>query len=182
MEIESQIESLIFVSEEAITLEDMQLYLQDYLEKPVDISDIEAAVGHIENRHASSNSGLRLVKISGGFRILSKPDNREFLSSYLIKRNARKLSRSSLETLAIIAYKQPITRAEVDRIRGVNSDYSIQKLMEKDLIQIEGRSEGPGRPLIYKTSERFMDHFGLSSLDALPQLENIEEVKPKLDL
>jgi segregation and condensation protein B len=87
----------------------------------------------------------------------------------------KRLSRSALETLSIIAYKQPVTKSELERIRGVNCDYAIQKLLEKELVAIQGRSDGPGRPLLYGTSDKFMDYFGLKSLDDLPKPKEFRE-------
>lgn len=95
------------------------------------------------------------------------------VATYLKQSTKKKLSKSALETLSIIAYKQPVIKSELEQIRGVSCDYSIQKLLEKELIEIEGRSEGPGRPLLYATSEKFMDYFGLKSIGDLPKTKDI---------
>ena len=96
------------------------------------------------------------------------------VSQYLRLESRKKLSRAALETLAIISYKQPVTKSEMEGIRGVNCDYSVQKLLDMELVQIAGREEGPGRPLLYTTTEKFMDHFGLSDIRDLPQLKEFE--------
>jgi segregation and condensation protein B len=96
------------------------------------------------------------------------------VSTFLRQNTHKKLSKSALETLSIIAYKQPVTKSEIELIRGVNSDFSVHKLLDKELIEIAGRSEGPGRPLLYQTTGKFMDYFGLKSMDELPKLKDIE--------
>lgn len=93
-----------------------------------------------------------------------------------IQRSKKKLSQASLETLSIIAYRQPITKLEIEQIRGVNCDYTIQKLLEKDFITIQGKAEGPGRPILYGLSEYFLDYFGINSILDLPQLKDIENI------
>ena len=96
------------------------------------------------------------------------------IGTYLRQNTHKKLSKSALESLAIIAYKQPVTKTEIESIRGVNSDYTIQKLLEKDLIEISGRSEGPGKPLLYSTTSKFTDYFGLKTIDDLPKVKELE--------
>ncbi|MBC7884414.1 MAG: SMC-Scp complex subunit ScpB, partial [Saprospiraceae bacterium] len=102
------------------------------------------------------------------------------ISTFLKQNSHKKLSKSALETLAIIAYKQPVTKTDIESVRGVNSDYSIQKLMEKDLVEISGRSDGPGRPLFYSTSLKFTDYFGLKGIEDLPQIKELVTVENQI--
>jgi segregation and condensation protein B len=115
------------------------------------------------------------LEIAGGYQFLTKGAYHNTVGVYLKQTMKKRLSRSALETLSIIAYKQPVTKSELERIRGVNCDYAIQKLLEKELVAIQGRSDGPGRPLLYGTSDKFMDYFGLKSLDDLPKPKEFRE-------
>ena len=102
------------------------------------------------------------------------------VGTFLRQNTHKKLSKSAMETLAIIAYKQPVTKTELESIRGVNSDYTIQKLLEKDLVEISGRSDGPGKPLLYGTTSKFTDYFGLKSIDDLPKPKEIEQTENQI--
>jgi len=105
---------------------------------------------------------------------MTKAAYHETIGNHIKLENRKNLSKAAMETLSIIAYKQPIVKSEMEVIRGVSCDYSVQKLLEKELVEIVGRSEGPGRPLLYGTSDKFMDHFGLKSIADLPKLKDIE--------
>ena len=111
---------------------------------------------------------MELVKSGGGYQFLTKPAYQASIGILLKQQSKKRLSNSALETLSIIAYKQPVTKSEAEQIRGVSCDYSIQKLLEKELIEIKGKSEGVGRPLLYGTSQKFMDYFGINDLKELP--------------
>jgi segregation and condensation protein B len=113
------------------------------------------------------------VEIAEGYQFLSKKEYHSVVNTLLQIKAKRRLSTAALETLAIIAYKQPLSKSEIEHIRGVNCDYSIQKLLEKELIVINGKGDGPGRPLLYATSKNFMDHFGLKSVKDLPKLKDL---------
>ena len=149
----------------------LELSFQNSFEK----SEVQAALDSLIEKYQRDDFAIEIVEIAGGFQFLSKGAYFNTISNF-IKLHARKrLSRAALETLSIIAYKQPVTRTELENIRGVNCDYSIQKLLEKELVEITGRGEGPGRPLLYGTSEKFMNYFGLRSLKDLPQLKDFKE-------
>ena len=105
---------------------------------------------------------------------MTKSDFHETLTEHLKLSAKKKLTSTALETLSIIAYKQPVTKSEMESIRGVNCDYTVQKLLEKELIEISGRKEGPGKPLLYSTSAKFMNYFGLKSIDDLPKMREFE--------
>jgi segregation and condensation protein B len=116
-----------------------------------------------------------LEKLGGGYQFLTKPAYQPSISILLRQHSQKRLSTAQLETLSIIAYKQPLTKGDVEQIRGVSCDYSLQKLLEKELIEIKGKSEGIGRPLIYGTSQKFMDYFGINSILDLPQPKDFSQ-------
>ncbi len=119
---------------------------------------------------------LTVLKIAGGFQMATRPEWAELVAKLQEERRSQRLSRAALETLAIVAYKQPVIRPDVDAIRGVNSDSALKTLMERDLVTIAGRDEGPGRPLLYRTTDTFLKYFGLNSVDDLPDPGEIESM------
>src|SRR5690606_29358060 len=133
--------------------------------------ELNAHIKQLMDKYASADYAMEIVEVSGGFRFMTKGAYHHTIGIYLRQNTHKKLSKSALETLAIVAYKQPVTKSEIESIRGVNSDYTIQKLLEKDLVEISGRSMGPGKPLLYITTQKFMDYFGLKSLDDMPKLK-----------
>jgi segregation and condensation protein B len=173
--IEQFIEALIFASESSIRLEEITLCLQLTLERDVSALEIEECLKAIKNRYDAQSSALELVKISGGFQFLTRKEMAPIIHTLHIQKSKKKLSQAAVETLAIIAYRQPITKLEIEQIRGVSCDYTIQKLLDRDLISISGKAEGPGRPLLYKLSAYFLDYFGINSVLDLPQLKDFAE-------
>lgn len=163
------IESLIFTAEQPISFDDIKEVLETTFEIGFPNPEIEEAIAQIEDRYKGSEFSFELIEISNGYQFLTKGAYFNTIATYLKLTTKKRLSRAALETLSIIAYKQPVTKGEMEKIRGVSCDYSIQKLLEKELVNITGRSDGPGRPLLYGTSEKFMDYFGLKSLHDLPQ-------------
>lgn len=135
--------------------------------------EIERHIDTLTEKYNAEEYSFGIRKISGGFAFMTKGAYHELNGQVLKRQNNKKLTRTALETISIIAYKQPITKGEIEAIRGVSSDYSIQKLMEKELIEITGRSEALGRPLLYATSDKFMNHFGLNSIEDLPKLKEL---------
>mgnify|MGYP001234647641 FL=1 len=166
------IEGLIFASPTPISLAEIKYYLENTLAVSMAQEEIESVIQKIEDRYKSEEFGIELKEIAGGYQFLSKPDHFNLIAEHIKLNNRKKLSRAAMESLAIIAYKQPVTKSEIEQIRGVNSDHSIQKLLEKELIEINGRSEGPGKPILFGTSSRFMEYFGLKSLTELPKLKD----------
>lgn len=167
------IESLIFVSEHAITLKEIKGCLDETFDTTFKPSDIEDTILTIIERFQGEEFAFELVEVSSGYRFMSKSLYHDTVGTYLRQTTSKKLSKAALETLSIIAYKQPVIKSELEQIRGVSCDYSVQKLLEKELVEIVGRSEGPGRPLLYGTSEKFMDYFSLKSIADLPKLKEI---------
>ena len=134
----------------------------------VPVEDIHQAITNLQAKYADESFAIEITKIGGGYQFYSKPAYQASIGILLKQQSKRRLSNSSLETLSIIAYKQPITKSEIEKIRGVNCDYTVQKLLEKELIEIQGKSDAVGRPLIYGTSKNFMEYFGINDLKDLP--------------
>lgn len=163
------IESLIFVAEEAISIADLKYNLDSHFNTKFKIVELEDMVSKLIDKYSSDDHAIEIIAIANGYKFMTKPAYHNTIGTYLKNNTKRKLSRSAMEVLSIIAYKQPVAKSEIEFIRGVNCDYSVQKLLEKDLLEIKGRDPGPGRPLLYGTSDKFMDYFGLKSMDDLPK-------------
>lgn len=129
---------------------------------------LEQALADLQNKYASEEFSFSLEQTGGGYQFLTKPAYQSSISILLKQQSSKRLSVAQMETLSIIAYKQPVTKSEVEQIRGVNCDYSIQKLLEKELVAIRGKADTVGKPLLYGTSRKFMDYFGINSLKELP--------------
>jgi segregation and condensation protein B len=170
------VEALVFASELPIRVEEIQQALDAHLYQAVPKKNILQALESLKTKYQSEGFSFELVAIAGGYQFLSKPIHAPLLGVWLRQRSHKKLTKAAMETLAVIAYQQPITKAELERVRGVNSDYAIQKLLEKELIEIRGRSTDIGRPLLYGTNPKFMQHFGIQSIKDLPKLK---EFKPE---
>jgi segregation and condensation protein B len=134
---------------------------------------IESVISDLVKKFQNDESSFELMESGGGFQFLSKPAFQSSVSAMWKQKIKKRLSTSALETLSIIAYKQPVSKPEIEKIRGVNCDYAVQKLLEKELIVMAGRSDQPGRPVLYATSKRFMDYFGINHLSQLPDLKEI---------
>jgi len=171
--IEQQIEALIFASEQSISLTELQEIIQTVNEQAVDLSTLEEYIQRIEEKYADPSLAISLQRLNNGYQFLTKPDYYPYINQLQLHRSKKKLSQAALETLSIIAYRQPITKVEIEQIRGVNCDYSIHKLLEKELISILGKSKNVGRPLLYGVSPLFMDYFGINSTADLPKLKDI---------
>ncbi len=173
--ISQHIEALVFATDTPVSFNDITECLGESLETPFSTDDVQSAIDQVRDRFAQQESAIELVEIGGGFQFMTKGAYHGIIATWLKQTTKKRLSRAALETLSIIAYKQPVTKSEVEAIRGVSCDYSLQKLLEKELVSIVGRSEGPGRPLLYGTSQRFMDYFGLKNLKDLPQLKDFKD-------
>ena len=169
------IEALVFISEQAMTLKEIKSCLDEQFATKLKKEELLLAIDRLKEKYQSEDFAIEIVEISNGYRFMTKGAYYNTVATYLRQSTKKKLSKSALETLSIIAYKQPVIKSELEQIRGVSCDYSIQKLLEKELIEIEGRSEGPGRPLLYATSAKFMDYFGLKSIEDLPKTKDIAE-------
>lgn len=170
-----EIEALIFASDKPLTAIEIAEFLVPQNEDDLFDSDmVPAALEAIVEKYAADFYPFEVKQIGGGFQFLSKKAFYPTLAKLNGEKYTKKLSTAAMETLAIVAYKQPITKGDIEHIRGVNSDYSVQKLLEKELIIISGRMEDMvGKPLVYSTSKAFMDYLGLNTLDELPKLSEI---------
>jgi segregation and condensation protein B len=137
--------------------------------------DILKAIEELSTKYEDDQYSFSLVKSGGGYQFLTKPAYQGSISILLKQQSKRRLTTSALETLSIIAYKQPVTKGDLEQIRGVNCDYTVNKLLEKGLIEIKGKSESIGRPILYGTSQRFMDYFGINELNELPTPRDFAE-------
>lgn len=174
----SVIESLIFASDEPIgTAEIMSSVKEiDGIESEITADDVETVVDELNKKYESTETSFSILRIANGFIFATKPEYGKYLGYLSSVKSKRRLSQSALETLAIIAYKQPITKPELEAIRGVNSDYTLNTLLEKNLVTIKGRAETVGRPLLYATTEEFLKYFGINKLTDLPKPREIEEI------
>jgi segregation and condensation protein B len=167
--LEKHLEALIFSSEDPVTAVDLGRCLSELFEVDFAQEEILSALNSITKKYESDEYIFQVVSIAGGYQFLTKPAYQPSISLLLKQKSKKRLSTTALETLSIIAYKQPITKAQIEAIRGVNSDYAIQRLLEKELVMIKGKSDGPGKPLLYGSGKKFMEYFGIMSLSELPQ-------------
>ena len=169
------IESLVFTTDQPVSLEEIRACLEAVLETSFSEEEIREALQQLQERYQDDTYAFELTEIAEGYQFLTKPVYHNTVGTYLRQTTRKRLSRAALETLSIIAYRQPVTKSVLEKIRGVSCDYSLQKLLEKELVEIAGREEGPGRPLLYRTSDKFMDYFGLKSLEDLPKPKEFKE-------
>ena len=165
------IEALLFASDTPITIQKLKEILE--LDS---VKDIRKGLDDLKIHYAKTESAMTIIEIAGGFQIVSREDYASYVQKLFKGRQASRLTQRALETLAIIAYKQPITKHEIENIRGVNVDGVVRTLLERNLISIEGRQKAPGNPLLYGTTKYFLEYFGLKNLEALPKLKEIDEL------
>lgn len=167
-QLKSILESLLFVTDEPLPLKK----LVDYTGRNED--EVKQALADLKEDLVRDGRGIRLKAIAGGYRLYTDPKNRVYIEKLVLSSDFRRLTQAGLETLAIIAYKQPITRAEIASIRGVSVDSVLANLLAKGLVKEVGKEEVIGRPTLYGTTERFLESFGLESLDEMQELEGFE--------
>lgn len=171
---ENFIEALIFASDKSISVDEIRQVMEDAQIQKLKPEKVVAMIDTIRLKYESLDIALELVFLNGGYQFLTRKEYYPVINQLQIQRSKKKLSQAALETLAIVAYKQPITKLEIEHIRGVNCDYTVQKLLEKDLINIIGKAETLGKPILYGTSSLFMDYFGINSTADLPQLADLQ--------
>lgn len=169
------IEALIFCSPSPLGIEEIQKCLTEMFESEVPKEHINAAILTLRNKYQEDDFSFSLEHLGAGYQFLTKPAYKASISILLKQQSQKRLSTAQMETLSIIAYKQPVTKSEIEQIRGVNCDYSVQKLLEKELVAIKGKSEALGRPILYGTSEKFMEYFGIHTLKDLPQPKDFSQ-------
>src|SRR5689334_10425734 len=171
------IEALIFASDRALTTLEIIEFLNsspDFEDEKISLDQVEAGLQGIQEKYSADFYPFEVKQIGGGWQFLTRKEFHKTVAQLNADKFLKRLSAASLETLAIIAYKQPVTKGEIEAIRGVSSDYAVQKLLEKELIVISGRNEkAPGQPLLYSTSKNFMDYFGINSAEELPKIKEV---------
>ncbi len=167
------VEALLFASDKPLMLEQ----IKDVLDNLTTVQ-IRKIIEDLNLDYENQNRGMRVIEVAGGFRLITPPNLAPFLKKFYKQRKVEKLSKPALETLAIIAYKQPVTKLEIELLRNVNVDGVIESLLEKGLVRIAGRKNAPGRPLVFATTRQFLEHFGLKSLEDLPKMEDFKNLQP----
>ena len=162
-ELKGTIEAMLFASDAPLAIEQ----IRDALEH-VSKAEIQAVLEALRADYDASGRGLKIEEVAGGVRLYTRPEYSQWVRRLVRTRHERRFSAPALETLAIVAYKQPLTKAEIEMIRGVNSDGVLETLLERGLVKIRGRREGLGRPILYGTTQGFLEYFGLGGLEDLP--------------
>jgi segregation and condensation protein B len=165
------IESLIFVSLEPLNLEKIKNICTEFSNR-----EIEDAIQELVENYASNERGIKIIQAAGGYLFSTKSEYDQWIRRLLSLDQKSKLSHAALETLAAVAYHQPITLAEISALRGVDATYSLKTLLQKKLVKITGRKKSPGRPLIYRTTDKFLTYFGLNNIKDLPSEEEILKI------
>ncbi len=177
-EYKSVIESIIFASDEPISEKEIITVIREIDGDDVKfkLGELQILIDELNEEYENTNRAFRIVRIAGGYSFATNKEFAKYVGFLSTEKSKRRLSQAALETLALVAYKQPITKPEIEAIRGVNSDYMISTLLEKKLIKITGRAETIGRPLLYGTTDEFLKYFGLNSLSDLPKPREFEEI------
>lgn len=173
----SVIEALIFASDEPISGSKIRDIIVEN-EEQIEITEetVSDFVDKLNERYDENGLSFRIQLLGGGYTFVTQSKYHYWLSIFQHENAYRKLSQSAIESLAIVAYRQPITKPEVDQIRGVDSGYILRQLMEKALIEVSGRADSPGKPLLYRTTKHFLTHFGINSVDELPKPREIDDI------
>ena len=175
--LEEAAEAIIFAADEPVSPTRIAKIVAEVTGRPEPPKgDVAGAVERLNETYEERGRALEIKSWAGGYRMVTRSSLAPFVKTYYVEEQETSLSRSLMETLAVIAYRQPVTRPEVDFVRGVNSDYAIRKLLEMDLATVEGRADSVGRPLLYGTTERFLEQFGLDELGDLPTLREVEDL------
>ena len=167
------IEALLFVSENPVTLDQLKNVLGT-----INALDVKKIIQELKEEYEQKKSGMILIEIAGGYQMLSNSDYAAYIRNFYKTKHKEKLSKPALEVLAIVAYKQPVTRLDAELIRSINSDGIINNLLEKELVKVIGRKDVPGKPYLYGTTKQFLEYFGLRSLEDLPKLEEFPSLQP----
>jgi len=166
--IKSAIEAMLFASEKPLTMEQVRAALDK-----MDPAEVRRLIDELKAEYEQNNRGIRITEVAGGWMMITASGFAPFLKKLFKDRHTERLSKQALESLAIIAYKQPLTRLEIESLRNVNVDGVMKSLLDKNLIRICGRKKVPGRPFVYGTTRQFLEHFGLMSLEDLPKIEEL---------
>ncbi len=175
-EINKIVEALLFASAEPLTQAQLNSIIEPDLVDP-ELTNLENIIGDLQNKYLENDNAFTIVQVASGYQIVSRSEYEVFIRR-LLKRSGRlALTNAALETLAIVAYRQPVNRFEIESIRGVDSSGVLKTLLSKNLIKIKGRDTGPGRPLLYNTTEKYLEYFGLSNLSEMPKLSELADLE-----
>lgn len=180
--LKNHIEALIFCASKPLKMAEIQSCLNEMFDAEVSEEDILAAIEQLMEQYGNDLYAFQVYHIGGGYQFLTKPAYQASISILLKHQSNKRLSTAAMETLSIIAYKQPVTKATVEQIRGVGCDYAIQKLLEKSLVEIKGKDETIGRPLLYGTTDFFMQYFGINKINDLPTPKDFERKENEIGL
>ncbi len=175
-EINKIVEALLFASPEPLTQVQLNSIIEPDLVDP-DLTKLEIIIEDLRNKYLENDNAFTIVQIASGYQIVTQSEYEVFIRRLLKKSGRLALTNASLETLAIVAYRQPVNRFEIESIRGVDSSGVLKTLLSKNLIKIKGRDSGPGRPLLYNTTEKYLEYFGLSNLSEMPKLSELAELE-----
>lgn len=173
VDLKNIIEAIIFASTEPLPADKI---IECVAKEEITGGILKTTIDELNKHYQDQNVGLRIIKIAGGYQFATHPQFDKWVSRLFKSKADKKLSQASLEVLAIVAYRQPIARSEIEKIRGVNADWTLRSLMEKNLITVVGREDAPGRPLLFGTTKNFLEHFGLDAVSELPKLKEIEDI------
>ena len=175
-EINQIVEALLFASPEPLTQAQLNsIFELDLVEQ--ELINLEKIIEDLNLLYNKNDNAFTIVKVAGGYQIVSRSEYEVFIRRLLKKSGRLALTNASLETLAIVAYRQPVNRFEIESIRGVDSSGVLKTLLSKNLIKIKGRDSGPGRPLLYNTTEKYLEYFGLSNLSEMPKLSELADLE-----
>ncbi len=169
------VEALLFASPEPLTQTQINAIFEPELVEP-ELIDLEKITEKLQDNYRKNDNAFSIVYVAGGYQLVSRPEFEIFIRRLLKKSGRLALTKASLETLAIVAYRQPVNRYEIESIRGVDSSGVLKTLLSKSLIKIKGRDDGPGRPLLYSTTEKYLEYFGLSSISDMPKISEIADL------
>ena len=175
-EINKIVEALLFASPEPLTQTQLNSIIEPDLVDP-ELTKLENVIEDLKNKYLENDNAFTIMQVASGYQIVSRSEYEVFIRRLLKKSGRLALTNASLETIAIVAYRQPVNRFEIESIRGVDSSGVLKTLLSKNLIKIKGRDSGPGRPLLYNTTEKYLKYFGLSNLSEMPKLSELTELE-----
>jgi segregation and condensation protein B len=171
-ELENIIESILFAAGDTVSVKAVATAVQ------MDIRAVECAINNLSDRYRYEKRGLRIIRVGDGYQMCTNPEYYDYIKKLFQAPPRNRLSGTLLETLAIIAYKQPVTKAAIEEIRGVSADHSVNKLVEYNLVEEKGRADTPGKPILFGTTDEFLRYFGFSTLDSMPvSLDNPDDLR-----
>lgn len=174
--LDKAVEAIVFAADEPVSPDAIRTPFGEVTGIDISVADVQESVSRLNAAYEVEGHSFRIHHWGGGFRMATEESVVGFVKAFLLKEEEKRLSRALLETLSVVAYKQPASKPEIDQVRGVQSDYAIRQLLERNFITVVGRSDSVGRPILYGTTEHFLDQFGLGTLEELPRPREIDEL------